>query len=103
MFRFALFLLPMIIVCSIFVTVAIAHLYVRNQVLKYSYLVPMENKKQKMLMDENKTLKSQFSVLASPGRIEKVAVERLNMRYPDSRDIIKVEEGFIKNYIGQSE
>ncbi|MGC8927335.1 MAG: cell division protein FtsL [Myxococcota bacterium] len=100
-----LFLLPMMIICAIFVSVAIVHLYIRNQVIQYSYLVPIENKKQRMLLDENKMLKSQYSVLISPSRIEKYAIEKLNMKYPEPKDIIEVEykpsdKG--KNYIGQT-
>lgn len=100
-----IFLLPMIIVCSVFVSVAVVHLYVRNQIIQYSYLVPLENKKQKMLLDENKSLKSQYSVLISPSRIEKYAIEKLNMRYPEPKDIIEIENKTIdksKKYIGQT-
>ncbi|MCX7957786.1 MAG: cell division protein FtsL [Deltaproteobacteria bacterium] len=98
------FLLPMLIVCGIFVTVAVVHLYVRNQVLKYSYIVPAENKKQKMLLDENKALKSQYSVLIAPARIEKYATEKLNMRYPLSDEIIEIKKDVTEKangFIGQ--
>ncbi len=100
-----MFLLPMLIICLIFVTVSVVHLYVRNQVIKYSYIVPVENKKQKMLLDENKVLKSQFSVLISPARIEKYATEKLNMRYPVPGEIVEIRKGIDEkgnSFIGQT-
>ncbi|MCX7944035.1 MAG: cell division protein FtsL [Deltaproteobacteria bacterium] len=102
---FWLFLLPIMMLCCIFTTVAIVHLFVRNQIIKYSYSVPLENKKQKMLLDENNSLKSQLSLLISPYRIEKYAVEKLNMRYPTADDIIEISRGVSKDkgdYIGQT-
>ncbi|GEM_PF-2565237 len=100
-----IFLLPMIILCGTLVTSAVIYLYVRNQIIQYSYLVPAENKKQKMLLEENKALKSDYSRLISPSRITKYAVEKLNMRYPESRDIIEIDKSSLeksKNYIGQT-
>lgn len=99
---FWFFLLPMIIVCGIFVTVSIIHLYMRNQIIKYSYDVPLENKKQKNLLEENKTLKSQLSLLLSPARIEKYANSKLNMRLPLKTEIIelKIKDSESENYIG---
>jgi cell division protein FtsL len=103
MMSFIASIIPVVIVCAILVTAGVVHLYVRNQVLKYSYLVPQENRKQKLLIEENKSLKSQYSSLVSPARIEKYAIEKLNMRYPEPKDIIIVEESIVKKYIGQSE
>lgn len=99
-----LFLLPIMIVCAIFVSVSIIHLYVRNEIIKYSYLVPQENNVQKKLLEENKSLKAQYSFLVSPARIEKYAIERLKMRYPTPQDIYEIKDMTLnkdESYIGQ--
>lgn len=96
-------LLPVLVFCGIFVASALVHLYIRNQILKYSYEVPIENRTQKVLLEENKVLKSQLSALLSPAKIEKYAKERLHMRYPEPQEIIEMSGKTIKkenNYIG---
>lgn len=48
-------------------------------------------KKQKDLINENKKLISDISVLSSADRIEKIAEEDLGMKKADSEDIIRLE------------
>ncbi len=48
-------------------------------------------KKQEKLIEENKRLVSDISVLTSADRIEKVAVEELGMHKAESEDIVRVE------------
>lgn len=96
-------LLPILVFCGIFVLSALVHLYIRNQILKYSYEIPVENRTQKVLLEENKALKSKLSALLSPAKIEKYAKERLRMRYPEPEEIIEIKGRIIKkenHYIG---
>ena len=48
-------------------------------------------KKQEDLINENKNLISDISVLSSADRIEKIAEEDLGMKKADSEDIIRLE------------
>lgn len=47
--------------------------------------------KQEKLIEENKRLVSEISVLSSAERIERIAVEELGMHKAESDDIIRVE------------
>lgn len=48
-------------------------------------------KKQEKLIEDNKKLVSDISVLSSADRIEKIAVEELGMHKAESEDIVRVE------------
>lgn len=48
-------------------------------------------KKQTELIEQNRQLISEISVLSSSERIERIAVEELGMRKVDSSEIIRVE------------
>ena len=48
-------------------------------------------KKQEKLIEENKKLVSDISLLTSARRIEKIAVEELGMHKAESDDIVRVE------------
>lgn len=47
--------------------------------------------KQEQLIEENKKLISDISLLSSPERIEKIATEELGMHKAENEDIIRVE------------
>lgn len=48
-------------------------------------------KKQEKLIEDNKKLVSDISVLSSADRIEKIAVDELGMHKAESEDIVRVE------------
>lgn len=48
-------------------------------------------KKEENLIEENKRLVSDISVLSSAGRIEKIATEELGMHKAETEDIVRVE------------
>lgn len=48
-------------------------------------------KKQEILIEENKKLVSDISILSSSTRIEKIAVEELGMHKAESADIVRVD------------
>lgn len=64
------------------------------QAKKYSDLtrevVELESKQEK-LIEENKKLVSDISILSSAERIEKIAVEELGMHKAEAEDIVRVE------------
>ena len=61
---------------------------------KYSELskeVAELEKKQEMLVEENKKLISDISLLSSTDRIEKIATEELGMHKAETSDIVRVQ------------
>lgn len=50
-------------------------------------------RKQEKLIEENKRLVSDISVLTSADHIEKVAIEELGMHKAETEDIVRVEVG----------
>ncbi len=48
-------------------------------------------KKQEKLIEENKRIVSEISVLTNAERIEKIAVEELGMHKAEAEDIVRVE------------
>lgn len=64
------------------------------QAKKYTDLtkeVESLERKQEELIEENKKLISDISLLSSPERIEKIATEELGMHKAENEDIIRVE------------
>lgn len=64
------------------------------QASKYTTLIREINdleKKQEKLVEENKRLVSDISILTSAQRIEKIATEELKMHKAETEDIIRVE------------
>ncbi|MCQ2596773.1 MAG: cell division protein FtsL [Treponema sp.] len=53
--------------------------------------------KQEILIEENKKLVSDISILSSSTRIEKIAVEELGMHKAESADIVRVDMTGKKN------
>lgn len=53
-------------------------------------VVELERKQEK-LIEENKRIVSEISVLANAERIEKIAVEELGMHKAEAEDIVRVE------------
>ena len=64
------------------------------QAKRYSKLrleIKALEKKQEMLIEENKKIVNEISILSSADRIEKMAVEELGMHKAQADDIVRVE------------
>ena len=64
------------------------------QAIRYSKLkleIKALEQKQEMLIEENKKIVNDISVLSSADRIEKMAVEELGMHKAQADDIVRVE------------
>ena len=64
------------------------------QAKRYSKLrleIKALEKKQEMLIEENKKIVNEISILSSADRIEKMAVEELGMHKAQAEDIVRVE------------
>ena len=83
-----------IILCILTASIAILMFLYAMQAKKYTDLSneieELENKQAK-LIEENKRLISDISILTSAERIEKIATEELGMHKAESDDIIRVE------------
>jgi len=83
-----------IILCILTASITILMFLYAMQAKKYTDLSneieELENKQAK-LIEENKRLISDISILTSAERIEKIATEELGMHKAESDDIIRVE------------
>lgn len=87
-------ILSKIFSCVIAVLIPLLLLVLGIQSKKYSELskeVAELEKKQEMLVEENKKIISDISLLSSTDRIEKIANEELGMHKAESSDIIRVQ------------
>jgi len=86
--------LKKILVILLVLTIPVMLFLYAMQAKKYTELnreiVELERKQEK-LIEENKRLVSDISVLTSADRIEKVAVEDLGMHKAETEDIVRVE------------
>ena len=83
--HFLAFILTISIPCLFFFTVKQSQVYnaLEREVNAY-------NDEQNRLIAENKRKISAISILSKPQRIEKIAVEELNMQKADSSQIIRI-------------
>lgn len=86
--------LKRIAILLLVMTVPLMLFFYAYQAKKYTDLnkqiVELENKQEK-LIEENKKLVSDLSVLTSADRIEKFAVEELGMHKAETEDIVRIE------------
>jgi len=83
-----------VLLCILTASISILLFLYAMQAKKYTDLSneieELENKQEK-LIEENKRLISDISILTSAERIEKIATEELGMHKAESEDIIRVE------------
>lgn len=83
-----------VFICLLTISIPVLLFLYAVQAEKYTALVrevtELENKQEK-LIEENKRLVSDISILTSAERIEKIAAEELKMHKAESEDIIRVE------------
>ena len=81
-------------VCLLTISIPAMLILYGLQAKKYKDLtkevVELERKQEK-LIEENKRIVSEISVLANAERIEKIAVEELGMHKAEAEDIVRVE------------
>lgn len=81
-------------VCLLTISIPVMLILYGLQAKKYKDLtkevVELERKQEK-LIEENKRIVSEISVLTNAERIEKIAVEELGMHKAEAEDIVRVE------------
>ena len=87
-------LLSKILTCVLAISIPFLLLILGIQAKKYAELskeVSDLEKKQEQLVEENKKLISDISLLSSTDRIEKIATEELGMHKAETSDIVRVQ------------
>ena len=87
-------LLSKILTCVLAISIPLLLLVLGIQAKNYAYLskeVADLEKKQEQLVEENKKLISDISLLSSTDRIEKIATEELGMHKAETSDIVRVQ------------
>ena len=77
-------------VCLLTISIPAMLILYGLQAKKYKDLTKLERKQEK-LIEENKRIVSEISVLTNAERIEKIAVEELGMHKAEAEDIVRVE------------
>ena len=72
-----------------FTSAALAHVWVRLQMVRLGYQISQETEREKRLQQLHRKLQIERALLRNPERLERLARERLNLIMPDP-DIIRV-------------
>ncbi|MBX7115725.1 MAG: cell division protein FtsL [Myxococcaceae bacterium] len=75
-------LLPAAILCGLFVTVGIVHVTSRVLVVRVGYDLSRLDNENRLLVREQEQLKLEVATLKAPGRLEKLAQEKLGLVAP---------------------
>ncbi len=70
------------------VSLALAHVWVRLQVVRLGYVLSTTSKLQGQLEQENRELKLELATLTSPDRLEALARSRLGLREPEKGQVV---------------
>ena len=83
--------LALFAVTVFFTTAALAHVWVRLQVVRLGYQISTETEREKRLQQLHRKLQVERALLRSPERLERLARERLNLTMPDPRTIQRLK------------
>ncbi|NVJ06049.1 cell division protein FtsL [Myxococcus sp. AM001] len=85
-----LHLLPAVCLFALFAAVGILHVSSRVLVVDMGYRLSREEAESRVLTRENDRLKLELATLKSPGRLERVAREQLNMAMPRGGAVVSL-------------
>jgi cell division protein FtsL len=100
--------LALFAVTVFFTSAALAHVWVRLQVVRIGYQISHETEREKRLLQTHRKLQVERALLRSPERLERLARERLNLTMPDpgtigrlkSRRMVKRSRGMTPVAVG---
>lgn len=78
-------------VTAFFTSAAMAHVWVRLQVVRLGYEISNETDREKRLLQVHRKLQVERALLRSPERLERLARERLNLTMPDPGTIERLK------------
>jgi cell division protein FtsL len=70
------------------VSLALAHVWLRLQVVHLGYVLSTTSKLHGQLEQENRELKLEFATLTSPDRLQELARSRLGLREPEKGQVV---------------
>ena len=85
-----------LMIVAVFVAVsgaAMAHVSLRLGVVRMGYAIGEQTRERRALEEQRRRLTTELSMLKNPGRIEKLAREKLHMELPDPSRIRTVRPG----------
>ena len=74
--------IALLFVTVFFTTAALAHVWVRLQVVRLGYRISQETEREKRLQQAHRKLQVERALLRNPERLERLARERLNLTTP---------------------
>ena len=80
--------LASIFLMACLVSLALAHVWLRLQVVHLGYVLSTTSKLQGQLEQENRELRLELATLTSPDRLEALARSRLGLREPEKGQVI---------------
>ncbi len=80
--------LTTIFLVACLVSLALAHVWLRLQVVHLGYVLSTTSKLQGQLEQENRELKLELATLTSPDRLEELARSRLGLREPEQGQVV---------------
>lgn len=83
--------LALFAVTVFFTSAALAHVWVRLQVVRLGYQISHETEREKRLQQVHRKLQVERALLRSPERLERLARERLNLTLPDPGTIQRLK------------
>lgn len=80
-------ILALMLLTAFFTVAALAHVWVRLQVVRLGYQISVETEKEKELLQRHRKLQVEMALLRSPERLERLASEKLRLTMPDPQVI----------------
>jgi len=84
------FFIRLLVLGVFIVSLSLFYIWSRVQIVQMGYEINEHKKEQQKLLEQNKMIKMELSLMKSPSRIEKYAQENLKMQMPDQRQIIEI-------------
>lgn len=86
-------ILALLLLTAFFTVAALAHVWVRLQVVRLGYQISLETDKEKELLQRHRKLQVEMALLRSPERLERLASEKLRLTMPDPKVIHDLGQG----------
>lgn len=76
-------ILAVLLVTAFFSVAALAHVWVRLQIVRLGYQISDETEREKEILQKHRKLEVEKALLRSPERLERLAAEKLRLVMPD--------------------
>ena len=83
---------PLIFIAVIMMAIAVVYVWSHNYMTALEYQVAAEISRKETLLEEQKKLKVELATLKSPKRIALIAMEKLQMTYPQREQVVFLKD-----------